>query len=164
MQFLKNENQSSTIGKYLDFYLKKKSPDCILYSNDGFEFQTHKELFGQTSFMRELLKSANCCGVIEIFFPFSQEELSKMIEFMNYGKLYCGNEIEVSKVFENLTKILGFPNDLDSPGKCSIDDANQNDLLSNTNLLNTEEKFSPKIALHSNPSISILITIRVGFS
>ena len=83
MQYLKNENQSSTIGKHLDFYLKKKSPDCILHSNDGFQFQTHKELLGQTAFMRELLKSANCCGVIEIFFPCSIEELNKMIEFMN---------------------------------------------------------------------------------
>ena len=37
------KDQSSTFEAYLDEYLKKKSPDCILYSEEGSQFKIHKE-------------------------------------------------------------------------------------------------------------------------
>ena len=54
---------------YMDLYITKKQGDCILYSEDGFQFKgIHKELFGQTEFLRQILTSAKeqCCSMIEI--------------------------------------------------------------------------------------------------
>ena len=66
----------------MEFYLKNKTPDCILYSEEGTEFKTHKELLGQTRFMRRLLKEiANCCGVIEIFLPLFRKRTFKNCQF-----------------------------------------------------------------------------------
>ena len=39
-------------------YLRKKWSDMSLYSEEGIEFKIHKELFVQTSFMRQILISA----------------------------------------------------------------------------------------------------------
>ena len=55
-------DHSSTIIDYMETYFKKKPKDCILYSEDGTGFEIHKELFGQTEFMRKLLKSAKDYG------------------------------------------------------------------------------------------------------
>ena len=66
--FMKNYH-NDFIKDYLESYLKNKHPDVILHSEDGTEFKTHKVLLGQTKFMRKLLKSSNCCGIIEIICP-----------------------------------------------------------------------------------------------
>ena len=50
-----NKQHLTNIEEYLDPYLKKKPADCILHSEDGFQFKVHKELFGQTEFMRQIL-------------------------------------------------------------------------------------------------------------
>ena len=55
-------DHSSTIIDYMETYFKKKPKDCILYSEDGTGFDIHKELLGQTEFMRKLLKSAKDYG------------------------------------------------------------------------------------------------------
>ena len=55
-------DHSSTIIDYMETYFKKKPKDCILYSEDGTCFEIHKELLGQTEFMRKLLKSAKDYG------------------------------------------------------------------------------------------------------
>ena len=83
----KSNHPSDSIKDYMESYLKNKPPDCFLYSEDGTQFKTHKELFGQTKFMREILKSANCCGAVEIIFPCSREELGEIIDFVNNGKI-----------------------------------------------------------------------------
>ena len=108
MCHLKNNQHNKTITNYLKSYLKKNPPDCILYSEDGSGFKIHKELLGQTKFMREVLKSANCCQEIEIIFPCSTEELGKIFEFINNGKISCANETELNKILLNIRKILGF--------------------------------------------------------
>ena len=108
MRHLKNNQHNKTITNYLKSYLKKNSPDCILYSEDGSGFKIHKELLGQTKFMREVLKSANCCQEIEIIFPCSAEELGKIFDFINDGKISCANETESNKILMNFQKILGF--------------------------------------------------------
>ena len=51
-----NIQHASNIEDYLDSYLKKKAADCLLYSEDGSEFKVHKEMLGQTEFMRQILK------------------------------------------------------------------------------------------------------------
>ena len=51
--------------------------------------------------------------MFEIICPCSKKELGQLIDFVIHGKFQCEDEIDSSKVFDNLTKILGFPSDLD---------------------------------------------------
>ena len=52
-------DQIASFEDYMDTYLKNKSTDCILYSEGGSKFKVHKDLFGQTLFLRKILSSAN---------------------------------------------------------------------------------------------------------
>ena len=108
------EKQVTTIEDYLDKYLKKKPPDCVLYSEDNTEFKIHKELFGQTDFMREILSSAKerCCGILEVFCPCSKEELSLMVKFLHTGEICCETNFDALNIVENLNKIFGFTKNL----------------------------------------------------
>lgn len=104
------EDQVTAIEDYLDKYLKKKPPDCILYSEDNTEFKIHKELFGQTDFMIEILSSAKerCCGILEVFCPCSKEELGQMVKFLHTGEICCETKFDALNILENLDKIFGF--------------------------------------------------------
>ena len=35
-------------GDFLKLFYNKKKPDCILYSNDGYQLDIHKEILCQT--------------------------------------------------------------------------------------------------------------------
>ena len=109
-----SKQQISYIEDYLDSYLKKKPADCILNSEDGFQFKIHKELFGQTEFMRQILTSAKgqCCSLIEIFCPCKKEDLRHLVHFLYDGEIYCDNETESTTIFDNLSKIFGFPQNM----------------------------------------------------
>ena len=111
----KFSDQTASFETYLDFYLKKKSTDCILYSNDGSKFRVHKELFGQTDFLREILSSTkeHCCSTIEVLIPCSKVELKHLVNFLYDGEIHCEKESDSLKVIENLQKIFGFPENLD---------------------------------------------------
>ena len=104
------EDQVTAIEDYLDRYLKKKPSDCVLYSEDNTEFKIHKELFGQTDFMREILSSAKerCCGILEVFCPCSKEELGQMVKFLHTGEICCETKFDALNILENLDKIFGF--------------------------------------------------------
>ena len=108
-------DQIASIENYLDFYLKNKSRDCILFSEDGSKFKVHKELFGQTNFLREILSSNKnqCCGTVEIICPCSKDELSSLVNFLYDGEIHCKEESDSLKIIENLEKIFGFPRNLD---------------------------------------------------
>ena len=108
------EDQVTVIEDYLDKYLKKKPPDVVLYSEDNTEFKIHKELFGQTDFMREILSSAKerCCGILEVFCPCSKEELSLMVKFLHTGEICCETNFDALNIVENLNKIFGFTKNL----------------------------------------------------
>ena len=107
-------NQIASFEDYMDSYLKNKSEDCILYSEDGGKFKVHKEMFGQTQFLREILSSANerCCGTIEVFCPCSKDELSHLVNFLYDGEIHCEQEFDSLKILENLNKIFGFSKNL----------------------------------------------------
>ena len=109
----KFSDQIASFENYLDFYLKNKSRDCILFSEDGSKYKVHKELFGQTDFLREILSSTkdHCCGTIEVICPCSKEELSHLVNFLYDGEIHC--EKESLKIIENLQKIFGFQRNLD---------------------------------------------------
>ena len=99
------------IAENIDSYFDSKKPDCSLFSEDGFEFTVHKELLFQTKFMREVIKSSDCCCCkIEIFFPsLAREELEIMTSFLCNGEITYSDQSVVTKVFSNLTKLFGFP-------------------------------------------------------
>jgi hypothetical protein len=61
--------QIASIENSLDFYLKNKSRDCILFSEDGSKFKVHKELFGQTNFLREIYQAPriNAVELLRLF-------------------------------------------------------------------------------------------------
>ena len=100
----------ASFENYIDLYLKNKSRDCILYSKDGSKFKVHKELFGQTQFLRKILSSANerCCGTIEVFCPCTKDELNHLVNFLYDGEIHCEEEFDSLKILENLNKIFGF--------------------------------------------------------
>ena len=108
---LKNNTITTGINDYSKTYFKNKSEDCILYSEDGTEFKIHKELFVQTKFMREILKSAqnHCCAKIEMICPCSTQELEKIVHFLYHGEIQCEDVFESFGVQEDLRKIFGFP-------------------------------------------------------
>ena len=69
MPSLINNTYNSNLENYFVTYLEDKSQDCILYSEDGSKFSVHKEVFSQTSFLREILYSAKG-GLISENFSF----------------------------------------------------------------------------------------------
>ena len=107
-------DQVASFEDNMDSYLKNKSRDCILYSKDGSKFKVHKELFGQTKFLRKILSSANerCCGTIEVFCPCSKDELNHLVNFLYDGEIHCEEEFDSLKILENLNKIFGFSKNL----------------------------------------------------
>jgi hypothetical protein len=94
----------------MDIYLKNKSRDCILYSEVGSKFKVHKELFGQTQFLRKILSSASerCCQTMEVFCPCSKNELKHLVNFLYDGEIHCEEEFDSLKILENLNKVFGF--------------------------------------------------------
>ena len=108
------KDQIESFEDYMDTYLKNKSRDCILYSEDGSKIKVHKELFGQTQFLREILSCGNerCCGTIDIFCPCSKDELNHLVNFLYDGEIHCEEEFDSLKILENLNKIFGFSNNL----------------------------------------------------
>ena len=120
------EDQVGAIEDYFEDYLKRKPPDCVLYSDDGTEFKIHKELLGQTDFFREILASAKeqCCGIIEILCPCSKEELRPMVKFLRTGEISCDNKLDFLKIVKNLNKIFGFPESLIIDVKKRVEEKN----------------------------------------
>ena len=108
------KDQIASFEDYMDTYLKDKSTDCILYSEDGSKFKVHKELFGQTQFLREIISCANerCCGTIDVFCPCSKDELNHLVNFLYDGEIHCEEEFDSLKVLENLNIIFGFSKNL----------------------------------------------------
>ena len=108
---LTNDDEYLAIDKdFVESYLKTKSTDCILYSEDGDEFKIHKEVLGQTKLMRDILKSAaNCCNIIEIFCPCPKNELEYVIEFLYTGNITCDEDTDMVEILNNLTDLFGFP-------------------------------------------------------
>ena len=124
----------SAILDYRETYFKNKPEDCILYAEDGTVFKIHKELLGQTEFLRKVLFTTinHCCDTIEIICPCTKEELEKLVHFLYHGEIQCENVFESFKSQEDLSKIFGFPEDfnvecqiatlLDDPALSSIFD------------------------------------------
>ena len=114
-----NLDHVSVIENNMDFYLKMKPRDCVLYSNDGGKFKIHKEVLGQTKFMRDILKSVkeNCCSTLEIICPCGKEDLRELVNFFYDGEIHCNDEFDSIRTLDNLCKIFGFPENLSSACK-----------------------------------------------
>jgi len=105
------------IENFVDEWITKKKPDIYLHCYNGVT-KCHKELFGQTQFMRDILmsaKSIQCqCGVLRISLPCSIQMGDHLVRFLYMGeiKLARFNEAKVFEIFDNLHKILGFDPDM----------------------------------------------------
>ena len=144
----------SAILDYKETYFKNKPEDCILYAEDGTDFKIHKEVLGQTVFLRKILFTTinHCCDTIEIICPCTKEELEKLVNFLYHGEIQCENVFESFKSQEDLSKIFGFPEDfniqcqiatlLDDPALSSIFDVALYEKIINTVDLENFEKSS----------------------
>merc|ERR1712228_1033358 len=79
---------------------KLKQHDCILYSDDGFKINIHKDILCQTKSMQNILLSADnsCCKSIEIFCPCSSQELEILVKFLYYGKIFYTKSNDLAKI------------------------------------------------------------------
>ena len=144
----------SAILDYKETHFKNKPEDCILYAEDGTDFKIHKEVLGQTVFLRKILFTTinHCCDTIEIICPCTKEELEKLVNFLYHGEIQCENVFESFKSQEDLSKIFGFPEDfniqcqiatlLDDPALSSIFDVALYEKIINTVDLENFEKSS----------------------
>ena len=101
----------ASFENYLEFYLKNNSGDCILFSEDGSKFKVHKELFGQTDFLRKILSSTkeHCCKIEVTYLS-----LFKRGTYL-FGELFVWWWNPLWRriwVFENLQNIFGFQRNL----------------------------------------------------
>ena len=108
------QNNVTEIIKFSNAYFRTKPRDCILYSEDKTEFKIHRELLGQTEFMREILKSVkdHCCNELEIICPCTKEEMEKLVHFLYFGELHCEDIFESFNLQEDLNKVFGFSENL----------------------------------------------------
>ena len=108
---LRHEAQNFVLQEHLKSYFIQKEADCILYSEDGNKFKIHKEILGQTDFLRKILLSSrdNCCAILQIFCPCPKRDLDFLIKFLYTGKISCGSELDLFKILINLNGIFGFP-------------------------------------------------------
>ena len=115
MSRLQFKDQLTSIEENLDRYLKSKNTDCILYAEDGSKFKIHKEVLGQTHFLRKILFSTkeHCCQIMEILCPCSKNDLSHLVNFLYDGEIRCEEEKNALKILENLNKLFGFDKSLD---------------------------------------------------
>ena len=114
MAYFVNINHTLTFGSNSKKYLRLHPPDCCLYSEDGSKFEIHKELLGQTAFLRKIVDSTKncCCIAIQILCPCSKKELGLLVKFLYTGKIICDEVDDLSKTIDNLKEIFGFPNEL----------------------------------------------------
>ena len=108
---------------------QNKEPDCTLYSKEGFKFRIHKEILFQAEKMRNILISElnGCCHNIEMLCPCDGNELESILKLIYNGKISYRTETEIAKIFENLTKIFGFSENLFSVQNCSNLEKNINE-------------------------------------
>ena len=114
-------------GDFLKSFYNKKKPDCILYSNDGYQLDIHKEILCQTKFMCKILSSTEgfCCQNLEIFCPCPAIELESMMKFLYEGQISCDTEKKCQQVLKNLTTIFGFPKDVEMADNTNEKAANE---------------------------------------
>ena len=109
-----DRNFALTFGSNIKKHLRKKQTDCCLFSESGSQFKIHRELLGQTKYLRKIANSTkeSCNVPIEILCPCSDKELSILVEFLYTGQMICDDVEVLSKSIDNLKEIFGFPNEL----------------------------------------------------
>ena len=108
---IKDETKNLAQQDNLKSFFDQKETDCILYSEEGVEFKIHKEILGQTQFLRNILSSNKdkFCTNLQIFCPCSKRDLEFLVRFLYTGIISCGSELDAFKILINLSGIFGFP-------------------------------------------------------
>ena len=110
--------------QYLQEYTSRKTPDVKIHSNDGFFFEVHKEVFGQTKFLRLLMANAACCpnDEVVVFMPdITRHVLQKTVQFFYSGTIEYENQDDLAQVIDVLIYTLGFPPDMSLGSVAKID-------------------------------------------
>ena len=139
-------------GDFIKSFYSKKQADCILYSNEGSQFEIHKEILCQSKFMCNLLSDSEwfCCQNLEIFLPCSANELKYLVTFLYEGQINCESETNCQQILENLSKIFGFPTET-FVEECQ----KQFRINEDTNVIGifkSENILPPLVEYHLNPS------------
>merc|ERR1712212_979631 len=90
-------------------YLKEKNPDLCLYSNDGYKFQIHRDVFYQTKVMFDMLNALSSNqGVYELLIPvLNKKNWDFFVHFLYTGIIHPTDREKIT--FGILVKIFGFP-------------------------------------------------------
>ena len=82
---------------HMESFFSNVETDCILYSEDGIEFNIHKEILSQTDFLRKIISSSkeNCCHVMHVFIPCSKNDLDSMVNFLYTGEISSDTETNI---------------------------------------------------------------------
>ena len=97
-------------GDFIKSFNSKKQADCILYSNEGSQFEIQKEILIQSKIMCNILSDTEwfCCQNLKIFLPCSAVCSNIWwCFFMSDNK--CESETNSQQILENLATIFGFP-------------------------------------------------------
>ena len=111
MVMLIDVTQNFAQSDNLKLFFNGKETNCTLYSEEGIEFKIHKEILGQTKFLRDILLNAkdNSCAKMEILCPCSKSDLEYLVRFLYTGKICYSTEMELFRILNNLCEIFGFP-------------------------------------------------------
>ena len=108
-----NPDGKDTIQSVLQ-NLSRNPTDCILISSENFQQPIHKEILGQSDFLRKMLfayqeKMCDNCSDIQIHLPFMNKRLlMNFVNFLYHGKICEDDPLIRSETLEILTGTLGF--------------------------------------------------------
>ena len=122
---------------HMKSFFRQKETDCILFSEEGIEFNIHKEILCQTDFLRNILSSSeeNSLNMLTVFCPCSKMDLERMINFLYRGSISYKSDMDLFKILDNLNQIFGFPKERFLPN-------NYADLEKEFNITKVEKKDS----------------------
>ena len=94
---------------FIDNHLREISPEVHLYSQCGFEFRVHKDVFSQTTKMSDILRLAvNAGDKIEIMInTLKKEDLKCVVHYLYYGEVLENDKNQTT--YKNLARVFGFP-------------------------------------------------------
>ena len=155
---IKDETKNLAQQDNLKSFFDQKETDCILYSEEGVEFKIHKEILGQTQFLRNILSSNKdkFCTNLQIFCPCSKRDLEFLVRFLYTGIISCGSELDAFKILISLSGIFGFPKDRFLPNnyaeiekefaitKPSFDNISENNEIETQTVLRTSSRLEEK--------------------
>ena len=94
----------------MEIYFRERPPDCSLFTGGNFEIRVHKEVFYQTPYLQEMIKTSSIDSKIDIMCPdLSLQEVEIIVQFLYSGEIYHYDQNFIAEVSKNLADLFGFP-------------------------------------------------------